>query len=272
MTRFLLLFLLPLLAGGGAIAIENDGFRATFADPSDETLGFRFFRAGWVRGLYPAAGETSLFHTRTLFDYHPAFGCAQEFLPDLPLASGDRLKPGVGIFRLHPKDYFRSRPVRSFPWEWSIRDRSLIAHQSCPELEGYAYELSITVTVGKNMLVWKQQLTNTGTRRIDGQVYLHPFFATRDGFAGWWYSLDGTPHSVADAPESQSVENGQAQAAAGTDQFTVNITSCPPFRRRDFWRNQSNAFAVEPYIPVSLAPGETRIWKWCLALTRFQKQ
>ena len=113
MTRFLLLFLLPLLAGGGAIAIENDGFRATFADPSDETLGFRFFRAGWVRGLYPAAGETSLFHTRTLFDYHPAFGCAQEFLPDLPLASGDRLKPGVGIFRLHPKDYFRSRPVRS---------------------------------------------------------------------------------------------------------------------------------------------------------------
>lgn len=70
MTRFLLLFLLPLLAGGGAIAIENDGFRATFADPSDETLGFRFFRAGWVRGLYPAAGETSLFHTRTLFDYH----------------------------------------------------------------------------------------------------------------------------------------------------------------------------------------------------------
>ena len=122
------------------------------------------------------------------------------------------------------------------------------------------------------MLVWKQQLTNTGTRRIDGQVYLHPFFATRDGFAGWWYSLDGTPHSVADAPESQSVENGQAQAAAGTDQFTVNITSCPPFRRRDFWRNQSNAFAVEPYIPVSLAPGETRIWKWFLALTRFQKQ
>ena len=48
MTRFLVLFLLPLLAGGGAIAIENDGFRATFADPSDETLGFRFFRAGWV--------------------------------------------------------------------------------------------------------------------------------------------------------------------------------------------------------------------------------
>ena len=35
--------ILPLLAGGGAIAIENDGFRATFADPAAAGRRFAVF-------------------------------------------------------------------------------------------------------------------------------------------------------------------------------------------------------------------------------------
>ncbi len=275
MIRLVLFFALLLFVAGcaGGIGVDNGCFEVSFVDPAGGgELGCRFFRAGWIASLRPAGSDESIFHTRPIFDFHPAFGCAQEFLPDLELADGELLKIGVGIFRPHPRNYFRSRVLTAFPWESRVEETKeswvLSAHQSCEEREGYAYELTLTVTIRpfSPEILWRQELRNTGSRRIDGNVYMHPFFHVRNGFEEWWYRLPGrTPQSVAGSPV-EYISNEAGGVAAGTRCLAVGIASDRLLCKSVFWKNDSGCFAVEPFIPLGLAPGEQLSWEWRLTV------
>lgn len=266
-------------AAAGGITVDNGCLRVEFADPAG-ALGCRFLRAGWITGLYPAEGRDSVFHLRSIFDFHVAFGCPQEIVPELELEPGRALKLGVGVVVPNPKDSALAEPVELLPWHTGFRREPgktrLTARQSCPDRAGYAYELTVTVTVEDDspVIVYEQVLENTGRRRIKAEAYLHPFFRTPGGFASAWFRLPGRERQpVAAAPhQAESVcrpERGPYQVSAGglTERnCTVTIAADRPLYRSRFWRNNSDCFAVEPFIAIDVAPGERQAWSWRVTL------
>lgn len=270
-------------AAAGEFVVDNGSFRVEFVDPNDPQLGCRFLRAGWIRSLHPAGSRESIFVTESLFGFHPAFGYACEIYPALDLKGLQALQIGVGVIERHPQSRYHSRPVELFPWQISreMRERETVmtARQYSGDHSGYAYELTVEIVIPANspVILWKYSLANTGSRSFAVSTYAHPFFKARPGFPGGWYALPGGKRQpVAALPPEKTLEateipqDCRAIAAGGLTSggYVAVISADRPFSRIDLWRSETDCFAVEPYLPLNLAPGECREWSWRLEIRR----
>ncbi|MBS1370761.1 MAG: hypothetical protein HPZ91_12485 [Lentisphaeria bacterium] len=264
-----------------SFTVDNGCFELELNDPAapdpDGAFGCRFLRPGWITGLWPAGSGESVFHTRTLYGHHPAFGCTQEIVPELELAPGRQLKIGVGVIEPNPVNRFRASPVELFPWSVEFertRGRAVMtARQSSGRHSGYAYELTVTVTVtgGSPEIVMKQELWNTGVRRFAGAAYLHPFFRVRERESCRFRLPGGASGRVFDMPESVEEKYEASDGARllravfRTDrECAVTVAADRPLSAGRLWHNGKNCFSVEPFIAVNIAPGERREWTWRL--------
>lgn len=285
--RLLLLATLPALVACAAaepavVAVENGRFRAELVDPGVppdvRATGCRFLRAGWLRSLRLNGTARDVFKCRTVHPRLPAFGFAFEFFPVPELAVDargyvTRLNFGVGIVRQEPGKRFETAPVELFPWR-SLVERTdggltLTAVQRSREYGGYAYELTVKTAIAKDssMVAFELELCNTGRRRIESELYAHPFFDAPAGFETGWYRVgDSVPAPLAGPP---AVLSGASQLAAG--RFSdgcgeIAIRTAPAFDRAEFWRNDRDCFALEPFWKVSVAPGERQRWTCFLSV------
>lgn len=267
----------------GNFRIDNGLFAVMMDNPAapdpDGKSGCRFLRPGWITALYPAGSSVSLFHTRSISNYHPAFGCAVEILPELEIAPERQLKIGVGVIEPHPVSRFRPKPVELFPWQTEYAESEtktvLTARQTSGDRNGYAYELttSLTITGGSPEIILEQELYNTGSRRITATAYLHPFFFVRDP-ENCRVRLHGKEFKPVfnEVPNTETVYREDEDRREITAEFrtdrdcSVTLGADTPLDRSRLWHNGRDCFAAEPFIALDLAPGKRRKWSFRLVI------
>jgi hypothetical protein len=223
----------------------------------------------------------------------------EEFAPvgfDEAPANGRFLKIGVGILQktIDRYDQFPTLPIlnagtRTFRatrtsarWTQELKDAETGY--------GYHYEKTVALVPGKPQMTISHVLTNTGTRPIATTVYNHNFLTLAPGndhvaitapFAMTTElplqpelaKLDGkTIRYLAPLPAGTTVTSpigGFGPTAADYD-FTVTNTATgfgqriradQPLARINFWSIKA-IFSWEPYIAISLKPGETKKWTY----------
>jgi len=209
---------------------------------------------------------------------------------------GRFLKPGIGIFKRDNDNplKFPTLPVlnegkRSFK---AARNSARFTQDLQDSQSGYGYNYVKTVTLvpGKPQMTIVHVLKNTGKKDIVTTVYCHNFLSLSPGsehmvitapFA--WSAekplqpelvkLDGkTIRYIAPIPKGVttiSLMNGFGDRAGDYD-FTVTNTKTgfgqrirgdQPIAKINMW-SISTTYSLEPYIDISLKPGETKRWTY----------
>ncbi len=155
---------------------------------------------------------------------------------------------------------------------------------------GYSYVKTVKLTPGKAQMVIEHVLTNTGSKDLVTSVYCHNFLSLSPGNQNVEltapFSLIAAKPLAADAAqvdgktlkylravkEGESVTSpisGFGTAVSDYDFRVVNtqtgfgqrIRADQPLSRINFWSIRTT-FSWEPYIAISLKPGETKRWTY----------
>ena len=267
---------------------DTGTFRVEVVDaslPRDvRSTGNRFLLAGWLRSLIPQGAEESVLRTRSIHPRLPAYGCPFEFYPTLELEPGERpghssrLQIGVGVVRENGRGRFETVPVEFFPWQTAVERTGdttrLVYRQNSGTRAGYAYELTVTLTLrqGSNTVEHEITLANTGSRRIETELYAHPFFDIAPECNAGWFELPGRARmNVLIAPwEFDSPGPGSRIAAGGFSPLcgSVTLQTAPDMDRVNFWKDNKGCFSIEPFRCFSVAPGERQSWRCVLTVSR----
>ena len=205
---------------------------------------------------------------------------------------GTFVEIGVGV--LKRPDSAAYSPFRYYPivdagvWEVKCDKRQV---QFRHTLRGYVYTKTETLTKGKPQLVIVHRLRNTGSRPIETDVFDHNFFVTDSQtvapgiglsfpFAlsaeqarglGDLAAIRGDSISILRAFGAResvyAVLHGYGNTAADYDirlenhitGAAVRIRADRPFSKLVYW-GSVKTLCPEPYIHVSVAPGETFTW------------
>ena len=208
---------------------------------------------------------------------------------------GRFLKIGVGILKRDTPayDYVHNYPVlnegkRGF----SGTKTSARYTQQVSDASGYGYSYVKTVRLvpGKPQMLIEHVLTNTGKKDIDTKVYCHNFLTLGTGnenvaitapfdikpgkpFAPDAAAVDGkTFHYLRAVKENESVTSpitGFGDSVSDYDFKVMNtktgfgqrIRADQPLAQINFWSIRTNV-SWEPYIAISLKPGETKRWTY----------
>jgi hypothetical protein len=256
---------------------SNYWFDSFVTDPSDE-------------GKYPPGTQHACCATS---------GPVEEFAPigfEEAGMGGRFLKPGIGIFkRINDKyDQFPTLPVLNAGTR-TFKATKTGAHftQDLKDPEsgyGYRYSKSVQLVPGKPQMTISHMLTNTGKKDIVTTVFCHNFLSLSSGSEHLvitapfvWQAeqplqpelvkLDGTAiRYLAPIPAgvtTQSVMTGFGDKASDYD-FTVTnsqtgfgqrIRADTPIAKINMW-SISPTYSLEPYIAISLKPGETKRWTY----------
>lgn len=247
------------------------------ADPSDD-------------GQYPPGTEHSCCSVSGPVEEFAAVGFEEVGM------GGRFLKPGIGIFKRDNDNAlkFPTLPAlnegkRSFK---ATRNSARFTQDLQDPQSGYGYNYVKTVTLvpGKPQITIAHVLKNTGKKDIVTTVYCHNFLTLSPGsehivitapFA--WSAekplqpelvqLDGkTIRYLAPIPKGVttiSLMNGFGDHASDYD-FTVTnsktgfgerIRADQPIAKINMW-SISTTYSLEPYIAISLKPGETKRWTY----------
>jgi hypothetical protein len=197
---------------------------------------------------------------------------------------GDLARPASGAY-----SPFRYYPIRDAGrWEVRRRKRQVRFRHT---LTGYVYTKTVSLTKGKAQLVIEHRLRNTGTSPIETDVFDHNFFVTdsqtiapgielKFRFPLSWEQARGLGELAAIRGDSISilrpfgehesvyaVLHGYGATAADYDirlenhitGAAVRIRADRPFSKLVYW-GSVKTLCPEPYIHVSVAPGETFSW------------
>jgi hypothetical protein len=209
---------------------------------------------------------------------------------------GRFLKPGIGIFKRDSDNplQFPTLPAanqgtRSFK---SSKTGAHFVHDLNDRESGFGYHYVKTVELvaGKPQMIMSHEMRNTGSKPIVTTVYNHNFLTLSPGsehlaitapFA--WSAekplqpelvkLDGkTIRYIAPIPvgvTTMSLMSGFGKSASDYD-FTVTNTKTgfgqrirgdQPIAKINMWSIHTN-YSLEPYIAISLQPGETKRWTY----------
>ena len=209
---------------------------------------------------------------------------------------GRFLKPGIGIFKRTGDDplKFPALPALN-EGKRTFKATKNSAHftQDLDDRQsgfGYDYEKVVTLVPGKAQMTIAHVLKNTGKRDIVTTVYCHNFLTLSPGsehmiitapFA--WSAekplqpelvkLDGkTIRYVAPIPPGVttiSLMNGFGDHASDYDFIVTNsktgfgqrIRGDQPIAKINMW-SISTTYSLEPYIAISLKPGESKRWTY----------
>ena len=209
---------------------------------------------------------------------------------------GRFLKPGIGILKRDSDNplQFPTLPAlnqgtRSFK---STKTGAHFVHDLNDAASGYGYHYvkTIELVAGKPQMVMSHEIKNTGSKPIVTTVYNHNFLTLSPGSEhlvitapfNWsaekplqpdMVKLDGkTIRYIAPIPAgvtTMSLMNGFGTSASDYD-FTVTNTKTgfgqrirgdQPIAKINMWSIHTN-YSLEPYIAISLKPGETRRWTY----------
>ncbi len=238
-------------------------------------------------------------HQVTVSTASGAAGPAEEFTAigfDQAGVGGKFLKPGIGIMKRDTQayDFVHTYPVvnegkRGF----SATKTSVRLTQDLNDKEtgwGYHYVKTVRLVPGKPEMVIEHVLTNTGTKPIETAVYCHNFLSLSPGNENVAltapFNLEAGKPLQPDAAsvngktlkylravkEGESVTSpftGFGSTASDYDFKVVNtktgfgqrIRADQPLARINFWSIRT-IFSWEPYIAISLKPGETKKWTY----------
>jgi len=224
-------------------------------------------------------------------------GPVEEFAPvgfDEAETGGRFLKPGIGILKRDTGRYnqFSTQPIlnaglRTFE-ATKTGARFTQDLQDKDSGYGYRYTKSVQLIAGKPQMTITHVLTNTGSKPIVTTVYNHNFLTLSPGnehvaiTAPFTITAEkplqpelarlegGTIRFVAPIPQGVAVEStitGYGDGATDYD-FTITNTATgfgqrlradQPIASINFWSMQP-VLGWEPYISISLKPGETKRW------------
>ena len=210
--------------------------------------------------------------------------------------SGKFLKIGVGILKrdTDPYIFVHSYPVLNEGTRgYSATKTSVRLTQKLNDKEtgwGYSYVKTVKLIPGKAQMQIEHLLTNTGKKDLDTSVYCHNFLSLSEGnenveltapftlIAGKPLAADAasvngkTLKYLRAVKEGESVTSpftGFGASASDYDFKVVNtktgfgqrIRADQPLSQINFWSIRTT-FSWEPYIAISLKPGETKRWTY----------
>jgi hypothetical protein len=266
-------------------------FHVTYKGQDFNTYWFdRFLTDPRETGKQPAGTETACCATSGPVEEFAAVGFDQAGM------GGRFLKPGIGIFKRDNDD-----PLK-FPTLPALNEgkRSFLAKKNSARFTqdlqdrqsgyGYAYVKTVSLVPGKPQMTIAHVLKNTGTKDIVTTVYCHNFLTLSPGSEHMvitapftWEAekplqpelvkLDGkTIRYLAPIPKGVttiSLMNGFGNSAGDYD-FTVTnsktgfgerIRADQPIVKINMW-SITSTYSLEPYIAISLKPGETKRWTY----------
>lgn len=209
---------------------------------------------------------------------------------------GKFLKIGVGILKRDTDSYIfvHSYPVLNEGTRgYSATKTGVRLTQKLNDKEtgwGYSYVKTVKLIPGKAQMQIEHVLTNTGKKDIDTSVYCHNFLSLSEGnenveltapftlvagkpLAADAASVNGkTLKYLRAVKEGESVTSpftGFGASASDYDFKVVNtktgfgqrIRADQPLSQINFWSIRTT-FSWEPYIAISLKPGETKRWTY----------
>ena len=226
-------------------------------------------------------------------------GPVEEFAPvgfDEAGRGGRFLKPGIGIMKRTGDEYIQFVAAALLnEGKRSFRSTKNSAHftQDLNDLEsgyGYNYVKTVTMVPGKPQMTIAHVLKNTGKKDIVTTVYCHNFLTLSPGSEHMaitapfvWSAveplqpdlvkLDGkTIRYLAPIPKgvtTQSLMNGFSGKISDYD-FTITNTKTgfgqriradQPIAKINMW-SIDTTYSLEPYIAISLKPGESKRWTY----------
>ena len=277
--------------------ISNGIIHARFYLPDSAVGYYRSTRFDWS-GVMPSLNYASHSYFGQWFPkYSPTIndaimGPVESFSP-LGYGSGDTFTEiGVGVLsRPDSAAYssFRYYPIKD-AGRWEIRrgQRQVEFRQT---VTGYVYTKTVSLTKGKPQLVITHLLRNTGSRSIETEVFDHNFFVTdsqtvapgivlKFPFALTAEQARGLGDLAAIRGDSiailrpmgtresvYAVLHGYGPSVADYDirlenhitGAAVRIHADRPFSKLVYW-GSVKTLCPEPYIHMSVAPGETFDW------------
>ena len=269
----------------GEMVAENEYLKIILVNPEDK-VGCRFTRGAWLKNIFlKGGGKTGILVDKSIFDYHTAFGFTEEFTPSPKLSEVVEGKPvfakiGVGIVKRPGKSRFSDLPLQLFPWEITIQDlagggKTIVYSQLGEDREGYCYTLTKTISITDEAVVkLVDTLTNTGTKKLTTQVYIHPFFARGGTPKACWYTVPTNPKTAAgkkavtwtkDMITINNFSKTEKWVAGGNHRTgeVIGILSDSEFAKVAIWKAPT-CYALESFIDINLAPGEKQTWSWLL--------
>ena len=253
---------------------------------NDEALGSRFLKAGWIINLIHHSRESDIevFRTDPFMPHYAAFGCAQEFTPPFPLTMDGEyvmaMRIGVGVVRYLPKGALLADIVERFPWKSTFKPTAdgfvIVNTQSTPtglDLKGYGYKFKqeIVIKHGSSAIEYHQELKNTGSKTIEVDCYIHPFFRyppDREFSVG-----NGKLSSIADWKKSDVLlpDVDFDATAKGVNikldsKLECRLSADRPLSKVLLWRQLNAGEAVEPFVHLKLRAGESEKWTWNISV------
>lgn len=265
-------------------------FHVTYKGQDYSSYWFdRFVTDPAVTGPQPRGVETSCCATSGPMEEFAAVGFEEAG------RGGRFLKPGIGIFRRDNDDglKFPTLPaLNDGKRTFAATKTSASFTQDISDVSGYGYHYVKTVRLvpGKPQMVMEHVLKNTGSKPIDTTVFCHNFLTLDSGNAHIVMTapfaitaekplqadlakVDGnTIRYLAPLPAGTTVMSlldGFGPSARDYD-FTVTDTATgfgqrirgdQPIARINMW-SIDTTYSLEPYIAISLKPGETKRWTY----------
>jgi hypothetical protein len=275
------------------LQIQTPFFRLEFLDPNDDTAyqGTRYVRGGYLWQAWDRENRplfTGPLYPDPVPDVFDGQGAPEAFRevdlhterPLNPVGS-DLFVPGVGL--LAPTSNYRIFTLLDAP-QWQKRLDENRCDMSCSHGAGdLAYDLERAWEAPDRTLVSTTRIRNTGRRPLRLQWFAHPFFPPMseglsfdpgpachlpDGSMA--YTHDGTGHIDYHRPYVGTPKQ-RFQLLRLDAPLPCRLSLAHPHCGRVFlggdfplsdlpiWSNR-HTFSPEPYLDLSLAPGESREW------------
>ncbi len=227
-------------------------------------------------------------------------GPVEDFYPvgyDEAKAGGNFLKIGIGMLS-KPEElkYFFGNPyaiINPGSWKIKTKPRLVTFNHTLKDIDySYQYQKTVELIKGKPEMVLSHSLKNTGKLPIETEVYDHNFFVIDDQPSGkdiviaFPFNLKGDARRNSNFArldinkiifQKELINNEQHQylSLVGFSNnkqdyaikienhktgAAVQITSDQPLSKLAFW-SAPKTVCPEPYIHISVKPGETFKWK-----------
>ncbi|MBL4700593.1 MAG: hypothetical protein JKX85_04970 [Phycisphaeraceae bacterium] len=279
------------------MTVKNQFLEVEFVLPTDDVeLGNRFCRGAWIRNVLHRESHEGYFVAESIEADALVFGCPHEFRTAIPLSDRDCtevtvLKIGVGRL-LHRKgsSRFDDKLLQAYPWQCTFEKRNDVDQALCvqevSESQGYGYILEQRISIEGSTLKIGNRLKNTGSKRLETEVYIHPFFDERQKDGQYWYQIPQHTLGAAAQTSTMNMDRVNLEAfppnnvpipgdvlcsaynwiATGSRKTgrCMGIYSESSFSKINMWREPGLCYAIEPYLPIDLEPGESQLWNWCL--------
>lgn len=278
------------------LKIGNGNLVLTLCEPGEYYQGTRFDRSGVFRSIECDGKSWSdvWFDEDIPLKHDHLCGTSEEFYgqtgyEEAPVG-GSFLKVGVGLLRKPsegPYDWFHTYEIVDEGLRTLAADESKAVFTQV--LDGhYEYEKTVEIT-GERCWRISHKLKNTGSRRLETEQYNHNFFTfglrevgpERSVEFGFPIQGEWRPDSVNAVKDSRSIRiTGPMQP--GQKAYIGNVLASSDYEggysfvlrageraarvncdrkmsHAVFWTNH-RVFCPEPYIPLSIGPGETSCW------------